>query len=174
MPMYADSVGGDFRLMMYKVDVNTGWAERIERGSEKTIRFLMDGHGKMVARLDQEKNPLVDHVLANRGGDWTEIASFDVEGGKSSGIAGVMEDGAALAQALIDEKSGITGLAAMPLAGGKSSMLHLDPKYDIGGYLADVPSGLGAHPGPVVPGGKPRPGWFSVRRRSRLRCCRPR
>jgi dipeptidyl aminopeptidase/acylaminoacyl peptidase len=69
---------------LYKVDVKTGAADRVFRGTRDTIRYVMDGNGNMIARIDQGDD-LVDHVLA--GG--TEIYNYPVRGGSQFEIDGL-------------------------------------------------------------------------------------
>ncbi len=74
----------EITLDLYKVDLKTGEAVHVFRGTRDTIRYIMDGNGKILARLDQDAD-LTDHVLAGA----TEIYNYSVKGGTPFEIAGL-------------------------------------------------------------------------------------
>jgi dipeptidyl aminopeptidase/acylaminoacyl peptidase len=80
----ADRWDREVTLDLYKVDLGTGRAEHVFRGTRDTIRYVTDGNGHMLARLDQDSD-LTDHVLA--GGN--EIYNYSVKGGTPFEIDGL-------------------------------------------------------------------------------------
>ena len=66
----------------------------------------MDGHGHVLARRDQETDPLVDHLLIYNDGHWRDVAQFTAEGGLGAGIEGVSLDGTALVQLMSSDEIG--------------------------------------------------------------------
>ena len=98
----------------------------------------MDGHGRVVARIDRTEKPLTDHVLLNIDDDWKDIAQFDAEGGHSSGVIGLSSDGKSLVRAAFNEQMGTDGLVTLPLSAGEDAKeLFSDRQYDIEGTLTD-------------------------------------
>jgi dipeptidyl aminopeptidase/acylaminoacyl peptidase len=138
MPLwFVDTFDGTARYSVYKVDVNTGHSNLDVHGGSKTQAFYMDGHGNVVARVDQETSPLVDHLLIYKNDDWNDVEQFSAAGGKSAGIQGVTLDGTALVQLASSDKIGTTGLLARKLSDNSVSELFFDPKYDVEAALTD-------------------------------------
>ncbi len=119
-------------LDLFRVDLTTGTSDIIAHGSRNTIRYVMDGLGHAIARID-ETDDLEDHLLL--GG--REVASYNVRGGSKWGIDGVTEDGGALAVSAIGNE-GIEALYGYKL-GDKDlgPPLFLDPNYDVNSVLYD-------------------------------------
>jgi len=137
MPLLAEYSPGVFHLALYNVDVNTGTATRFMLGSYTTKTFYMDGKGHVVARIDQEKQPLVDHLFLNDSGNWRETGQYDAEGLESAGVAGLTADGSALVRESVHKDTGRTGLVKMLLADGTVTPLYFDQKYDVSGEQVD-------------------------------------
>jgi len=142
MPLWAPvggyNAGTDYRLQMYRVDVNTGTSEAIERGGKYTLGWIMDGSGKLVARFDNKDSPLTDIILVPDGSDWREIARTDASGGKGFDIGGVSIDGKSLVLGAVTfDNENTKGLALMSLADGKQSQFYTNPLYDIDGIIGD-------------------------------------
>lgn len=130
-----------YRLDLLKVDLNTGEAQSVGHGDRGTIMWLMDGHAHVVARVDQARHPLVDHVMVKRGGNWTEIASYDAEGGRGANIVGLSLDGSALVRLEAINGTGTKGLTQISIADGKRSLLFDDPNLDVNQLLTEPWSG---------------------------------
>jgi dipeptidyl aminopeptidase/acylaminoacyl peptidase len=138
MPLvYVDPYDYGTRYSLYKIDVNDGRQTLQERGSSKTDEYFMDGHGHVVARIDQETNPLIDHLLIYKDDNWKEVAKFPADNGHGAGVVGVSIDGTALVQLADSDKPGTRGLVARKLSDNSVSDLFFDPKYDIDYALAD-------------------------------------
>ena len=74
-PNYGDSDDLDFRLDLLAADVHTGKSHSFMSGSTNTIAWYMDGHGHVLARIDQTERPLQDHLKFYDGNDWHDAAS---------------------------------------------------------------------------------------------------
>jgi dipeptidyl aminopeptidase/acylaminoacyl peptidase len=138
MPLFDDPFGNAPRFTMFRVDVTTGSAERVVSGGLDTQDMIMDGHGHVVARIDESKRPLTDHLmLYGADGNWNEVEKQDATGGNGLGVAGLSEDGTALIMTSTDDKTGMLGLVVHNLSDGKEKDLFSDPHYDIGAVLTD-------------------------------------
>ncbi len=137
MPLWSDYGDGDVRNLLFQVDVNDGHNEVSVRGSSKTEDWIMDGHGHVVARIDQYKHPLIEHLLLYQNEDWKDVASFDASGGRGAGIAGLTADGSALVQFINNDKIGTAGLVRLALPDVKPQDLFFDKKYDVDDALHD-------------------------------------
>ncbi len=137
VPLWAMGAMEQFRLDLFKVDTHTGASERAVFGGPRTAEWYMDGHGKVVARVDQTEDPLVDHLKIYNDGDWTEVRSFDATGDNGAGIMGLKEDGSAFVTFNVDP-AGRRVLATLDkTTGADGAVLFADPVYDITGALAD-------------------------------------
>lgn len=74
----------EFTLDLYRVDVATGEAQLMFRGTRDTVQYVMDGRGHALARIDQDAD-LDDHVYV--GGN--DIYRYSVKGGAQFAIAGI-------------------------------------------------------------------------------------
>ena len=127
------------QLVMFRVSVNTGRAFSFgSGGGAHTIAWFTDGNGKVVAREDQTKDPLVDHILAyTEDKGWREIASADATGGQGFDVQGLSLDGKSLVIDAHSDDPGTSGLVQLSLADGKLSSLYFNPTYDVDDALAD-------------------------------------
>ena len=141
---YYDTVSND----LFRVDVTTGHAVffmhgiHSVRGITYTTQWLMDGHGHVVARVDQKEDPLVDTVLlADKDGSLQEWQKFDASGDHGAGIEGLLYDGSALVQSTDDPDRDIRGFDRIDLVTKKVSPLFYDKTYDTDDTLTDVWTG---------------------------------
>ena len=137
MPLWSDFGDGDYRNLLFRVDVNDGHHELSVRGGGKTQDWIMDGHGHVVARIDLYHSPLTDHLLLYQNEDWKDVANFDASGGLGAGIAGLTDDGNGLVQNVVDDKMGTAGLVRLSLPDLKPQSLFFDKKYDVDEILHD-------------------------------------
>lgn len=143
MPLYAGGgvLAGTYvppRNTLFRVDINTGRAQFIEKGGPSTQSWIMDGSGNLVARLDESKDPLTDHILAyTPDQNWREIASTDATNGHGFSIYGVLPDGKSLVLGGRQAGDDTEGLMRMSLADGKESALYSNPIYDTVGTVND-------------------------------------
>ena len=84
-------VNDEYFLNFFKVSVSTGESELLVRGSQETIRFVTDGRGHVVGRIDRTPD-LMDHYIV--GG--REVAKYDARAGDKLDIAGIAQDGTSL------------------------------------------------------------------------------
>ncbi len=148
MPLYAgqqdNEVGGGAVMMitrfintLYKVDVTTGNGEPMLAGDFHTKSWIMDGHGHVVARVDQTQEPLIDHLQLYDNGNWREVASYDASADKGADVAGLLGDGSELVRFAVNKTNGLNGLVEMNIATGKTTPLFFDPTYDVSGLQMD-------------------------------------
>ncbi len=137
MEMYSTLSNGISLLGVYKVDVATGKGEKVMYGSSDTTDYIMDGHGNVVARIDQTKHPLEEHLLFYQGGTWFEVGKYNAEGDNGVGIMGLSQDGLSLLRSKQSGDAGIAGIASMSLSSRTETMLYSNPKFDVGGALVD-------------------------------------
>jgi dipeptidyl aminopeptidase/acylaminoacyl peptidase len=136
---FADNNTNKARLDLVSVDLRTGKAKVIEHGlirpDRETIRWVAD-NGHAVARIDESRTPLEEHLMLNNNGDWTEAGVFDASADKSSGILGVSEDGKALVRSSIDNRS-MRVLERVDLATHQVSPLFAAPANDVTATIED-------------------------------------
>jgi len=146
MPLYNDFSGrehltesmSDMLNSVWRVNVATGTSELVVKGGMHTTDWVMDGHGKVVARIDQTTSPRTDHLNVRQpNGDWKEIETALAGPDTGMGVAGLTEDGKSLALTYFDEKTTTVGLAARGLADDSHTGLYLDQQYDIDSTLTD-------------------------------------
>ncbi|MGH6889254.1 MAG: alpha/beta hydrolase family protein [Rhizomicrobium sp.] len=121
----------EFTLDLYQVDLTTGAAQLVMRGNRDTDRYIMDGHGHIVARIDQTAD-LTEHVFAGSN----EIYKYSVKGGSPFAIAGLTagSDPEFIAERATDHNT--TGLYTWsPYASGKA--LFENPTYDLDDVILD-------------------------------------
>ncbi len=144
MDMYGPHYSnGPFVLDVYKVDIHSGSAEVFDTGQFArsewqfgTNGWLMDGHGHVVARLDQSAKPLKDQLSIRDGSEWKAIGTFDATGDKGAGLIGLTQDGKALVQEALNGQS-FDGLLRHDLSSGADTPLFFDPHYDISEPIID-------------------------------------
>ncbi len=121
-------------LGLYQVGTVNPTAYAVDPGTDLTVGWVVDEHGKPIARVDQNA-ALGDDVYTQTGGQWTKIASFSYSQGEHDAIVeGEMFDGPSLAI----RRSGATDkLERMDLSGHTKETLFNDPTYDIEHVLTD-------------------------------------
>lgn len=117
---------------LYRVDVTTGQAEQIFRGTRDTIRYVMDGKGDMLARIDEDDD-LTRHVFAGS----TELYKYSAKGGSRFTIDGLTTDSDPEFATEHASAHGTVGLYAWaPHAQGWT--LFEDPTYDLDHVVYDA------------------------------------
>ena len=120
-----------------KVDVTTGEGHQYVRGGPYTILFLMDGHGNVLARLDESMRPLRDDIYIHENGEWRMAADFDATEDKGAHVMGMTEDEKAIVR-VADNKEGYRALVRMPLKAGEAETpLFSAPDADVLGVIED-------------------------------------
>jgi dipeptidyl aminopeptidase/acylaminoacyl peptidase len=130
--------GGNLYLNVYRVNLANGDYELVEPGSVYTTEWYMDGHGKIVARVDQYKNDLKLHVKVLHDGTWLDLAVFDASRGREADVQGLSLDGSSL---VIRTRSENRTQALYPLdmsTGKLGPALLKNPDYDVDYAIADA------------------------------------
>jgi len=136
MSTIKDDHANHFRLDLFKVDVTTGNAEKEETGDLDTIGWYMDGHGHVIARLEQDPGTLEEQLKLYVGGSWKDGGRFPGTADNGAGIEGLDEDGKALVMRALDDSSQ-AALVKRDIASGAESVLFADPQYDVVGAIRD-------------------------------------
>ena len=125
-----------YALNLFLVNVETGGSSLVYHGTPHTVRFLMDGHGHLLGRVEQDAD-LRNHIFSGN----EEITSYSVKGGEKMSIEGVTKgsDPAYAVRAL--GKSGTWGLYTYAGKAGLGSALFEDPRYDVDDAIEDERDG---------------------------------
>jgi len=146
MPLYNDFSGrehltesmSDMLNSVWRVNVATGTSELVVKGGMDTRDWVMDGHGNVVARIDQTLSPRTDYLKVRQpNGDWKEIETALAGADTGMGVSGLTEDGKALTLTYFDEKTTTVGLVARGLSDDSRTSLYLNQHYDIDTPLTD-------------------------------------
>ena len=125
-----------FRLDLFKVDVHSGRGQVLQSGDIDTTTWMTDGHGRIVARIDQSEKPLVDHLIVYNDGSGSEAGQFAATGDNGTGLVGLTEDGKALVQMQSNDQS-FYGLVRRELASNSLTPLFFTPNYDVASPIVD-------------------------------------
>jgi len=126
----------NFRYDLYRVNVRTGHEEKVESGTNRTQNWFMDGHGHILARQDQLKNPLVDRLQVYKDGNWKTVADYDATADRGLGIVGLADDGTSLVRS-VNNQNQLAVLTRVDLTTGAESDLYADSTYDSNDALTD-------------------------------------
>jgi dipeptidyl aminopeptidase/acylaminoacyl peptidase len=125
-------VNDDYFLSIFKVDVATGESKLVLHGSVNTVKFVTDGRGHVIGRIDRTED-LKDHYMIGA----REVATYDAKGGDILSIEGVAFDGSSLTASSYG--AGDTrGLYAYQFgAANVGAPLFSDPAYDLESVIPD-------------------------------------
>jgi dipeptidyl aminopeptidase/acylaminoacyl peptidase len=115
----------EFTLDLYRVDLSTGSADLIFRGTRDTIKYVMDGYGRMAARIDRDDN-LTDHVII--GGN--EAYKYNVKGKREFEISGLTAGANAQVATERPTSAGTTGLYSWSPSGFGPTLFE-NQTYDL-------------------------------------------
>jgi dipeptidyl aminopeptidase/acylaminoacyl peptidase len=135
--LYLEAYLGD-QLGYLGVDVETNKIDSTVTGNDATGDWILDRHGKPLARLDQTGAPDNKDTFYVKDGDkWREAASYDNYAGPVAEMQGLMPDGKAVAVTRFGgDRRRI--LETLPLAAdAKPVVLFGDPAYDVEDVLHD-------------------------------------
>jgi dipeptidyl aminopeptidase/acylaminoacyl peptidase len=124
------------RPVLYRIDPHTGKRSRVLAGTYNTREWYMDGHGHVLARMDQTEHPLREQVLALDGDSWRPVTDYDATADKGAGILGTSDEGTALVR-YVRNAGGTDVLNRVDLKSGTESTLFSNPKYDAGTPVFD-------------------------------------
>jgi dipeptidyl aminopeptidase/acylaminoacyl peptidase len=128
---------GAYEYHLFRVSLENGAGTRIQSGTERTARWIMDGHGHVVARIDTTNEWRGDDIFAASGDDFRHIAKLNDRPDNRGSIAGLTEDGRSLA-VLARRGSNHTGLYRLDLADGAwGEALFAPPMADVAAVLRD-------------------------------------
>ncbi len=119
-------------LNLFKVDVSTGDADIVVHGNDHTIRFITDGRGHVVGRIDRTSD-LKDHYMA--GG--REVAAYDATGGDVLTIRGIAPDGSSLTASTYGSGSTLGLYAYQFGAPNVGAALFQNSNYDVDSIISD-------------------------------------
>jgi dipeptidyl aminopeptidase/acylaminoacyl peptidase len=120
---------------LYSVNVDNGDVDLVEKGNKDTRRWLMDGHGHVVARVDQDKELRESLVLYDHGAERTALTA-DGSHGEGLNIQGLSADGTAFVSLLYSGKN--AALTEFPLSGSSwGKDVYANPAYDAEGAITD-------------------------------------
>jgi dipeptidyl aminopeptidase/acylaminoacyl peptidase len=139
MPLFNESARGSFTLDVFKVDLATGRGDRFARGSEDTSDWVMDGHGNVVARVEDVRKPKSQRVELPDGRSWRALFSAPVTVDSGLGLIGLTQDGEGLVRQT--QAGGREVLTRIDLATGKETLLYSNPTYDVAGAITDAWTG---------------------------------
>ncbi|MDE2183656.1 MAG: S9 family peptidase [Alphaproteobacteria bacterium] len=125
-----------FHEDLLKVNVRTGAGDLVVSGNDNTIEWISDGHGHVVARVDQTASPLTDHLYVKDGDRWREFGSFDATTDRGANAVGLTEDGSALVQAEQSDQH-FWILTKRAFDSGTRVTLFAAPNYDADGAIVD-------------------------------------
>ncbi|HWY14254.1 MAG TPA: alpha/beta fold hydrolase [Rhizomicrobium sp.] len=133
-------------LKHYQGPTTTGGLSRkepINLGGEIAIKWFMDGHGKVLARVDSFRDrasfdkPLWHRTLKVLDGDtWRTLGTYDATVDVDDGVAGVSEDGRAIIR-LAPHPEATASVDRIEIASGAETTVIQDPRYDVSDTLAD-------------------------------------
>ncbi len=115
----------EFTLDLYRVDLSTGSAQLIFRGTRDTIRYVMDGYGRVAARIDRDED-LTDHVII--GGN--ETYKYKVKGNSEFKIRGLTGGANPLLAAERPTSTGTAGLYSWSPSGFGPALFE-NEAYDL-------------------------------------------
>ncbi len=131
-PMASDNA----LLNLYSVNIENGDVNLLEKGTQYTRQWFMDGHGNIVARVDESQD-LQDSVIVYDHGSTRVATTFDASRGEGPGVNGVTVDGSALVIGRNGDRNTI-GLDTFPLSGSAfGANLFSDAKYDADDSITD-------------------------------------
>lgn len=137
MPLGITDFGGEtLRDSVMKVDVATGDAQPAMIALPQTYKWVMDGHGNVVARVDRLDNPLRDSIRVFDGRDWESDGTIVATADRGASVAGLTEDGKALARFAYDT-NGMKIMARRDLATQHEETLFSNPDYSVSAAISD-------------------------------------
>ncbi|MGE0045554.1 MAG: alpha/beta hydrolase family protein [Hyphomonadaceae bacterium] len=123
-------------LAVFAVDLSSGRAGVVARGSPDTLQFILNERGEVAARIDVQDAANSWRILRNEGGRYVEALSGDSDIGAPPIVAGFLADGRL---ALIDNlaEHDRDALIALDLASGERRAVFEDSTYALAGAIAD-------------------------------------
>jgi dipeptidyl aminopeptidase/acylaminoacyl peptidase len=126
----------DWRLDLYKVNLDTGEGHTFQTGNYQTWDWIMDGHGHLAARVDltpytDKRDTLKQQLYAYDNGKWLAPREFDATGDNGVNDLGLTDDGKSMV-VWRHNGEGPTALMRHDLkTGDEGQVLWSNPNYDV-------------------------------------------
>jgi dienelactone hydrolase len=117
---------------LYRVSLLTGHGAQILGGGADTDRFITDGYGHVLGRIDQDWD-LTEHLIM--GGK--EVMKYSAKGGDGFGLDGVLAGANPSLVAEAWSPAGLTGLYNWTADGGYGATVWENPTYDMESVITD-------------------------------------
>jgi dipeptidyl aminopeptidase/acylaminoacyl peptidase len=127
---------GQLEFNLYRANTRNGTSEAVANGRTETARWIMDGNGSVVARIDIPTERY-DEIFVSVNGDFRKIATLNDRADNQGIIHGLSEDGRSLAVSARREDNR-NALYRLDLATGAwGEALFFDPERDVAEVLTD-------------------------------------
>lgn len=137
MPLGVSDFGGEtLRDSIMKVDVATGDAQPFMIALPQTYKWIMDGHGNVVARVDRLRDPLRDSIRVFNGKDWDSNGTIVATADRGANVTGLTEDGKALVRIAYDT-NGMKIVVRRDLTAPHEETLFSNPEYSVDTVISD-------------------------------------
>src|SRR5690606_6287279 len=124
---------------LYRVDLASGERSLVERNNDRIGEYVADADYRLRFATRSREDGGID-LLRREGDAWAEYAGIPFEDGLTTGYAGLSKDGATLYMRDSRDRN-TNALFAIDTATGERSLVHEDPRVDIGRALADPATG---------------------------------
>src|SRR5690606_11691852 len=124
---------------LYRVDLASGERSLVERNSDRIGEYVADADYRLRFATRSREDGGID-LLRREGDAWAEYDGIPFEDGLTTGYAGLSKDGATLYMRDSRDRN-TNALFAIDTATGERSLVHEDPRVDIGRALADPATG---------------------------------
>ena len=124
---------------LYRVDLASGERSLVERNNHQIGSYLADADYNLRFATRSRPDGGVD-LLRRAGEAWEKYDEIPYEDGLSTGYAGLSKDGTTLYMQDSRDRN-TNALFAIDTATGERSLVHEDPRADIGGAISDPETG---------------------------------
>lgn len=124
---------------LYRVDLASGERSLVERNTHQIGSYLADAYYNLRFATRSRPDGGVD-LLRRAGEAWEKYDEIPYEDGLSTGYAGLSKDGTTLYMQDSRDRN-TNALFAIDTATGERSLVHEDPRADIGGAISDPETG---------------------------------
>ena len=124
---------------LYRVDLASGERTLVERNTDRIAGYVADADYRLRFASRSREDGGID-LLRREGDAWAEYDSIPFEDGLTTGYAGLSKDGSTLYMRDSRDRN-TNALFAIDTASGERTLVHEDPRVDIGRALADPATG---------------------------------
>jgi dienelactone hydrolase len=112
-----------------KIDIPNRRGSIAGFGRALPTRWILDGHGNVVGRVERFHDPLTDELFLYRNGVWKDPIKFDAHGDLGADVAGVSNDSKSLVLFGHGDRQSLT---LLDIATGRNdTTLYSNPQFDI-------------------------------------------